>query len=207
MPEISDSRMRVVLTALVIALVASLGLTCVSWYFTWEVEKEKAEIGRALAGQVVDECEEGQQNPDDAVCENAEDIEEEDPEILEGLQGRQGEPGPPGPPGPRGYPGSAGIDGANGRNGQNGSTGEDGVNGVDGVNGSDGQPGSPGPPGPEGPPGPQGPDGPPGPEGPPGQSGSIAPGDYACPDGEYVVAIHVQQDGAVNLECKPGLLP
>lgn len=204
MAEISDTRMRVVLTALVIALVASLGLTCVSWYYTWQIANEKAEIGKALAEQVVDECEEDDLDPDTAVCENAEDIKDEDPEIVEGLQGRQGDPGPPGLPGRPGEPGQDGRDGTPGRDGR---PGEPGRNGLDGTDGQDGPPGGTGPQGDPGPPGPQGDPGPPGQDGQPGKDGTVVPGDYACPAGEYVVAIHVMQDGTVNLECKPGLLP
>jgi len=55
--------------------------------------------------------------------------------------------------------------------------------------------------GPQGDTGPQGPAGPAGPQGPAGADGSVTPGDYTCPDGQYVTAIHVGSGGSMTLDC------
>ena len=36
-----------------------------------------------------------------------------------------------------------------------------------------------------------------------GKDGSVTPGDYACPDGEFIRAVHVEEDGAMTLTCAP----
>lgn len=36
-----------------------------------------------------------------------------------------------------------------------------------------------------------------------GKDGSVTPGDYACPDGEFIRAVHVGEDGAMTLTCAP----
>lgn len=36
-----------------------------------------------------------------------------------------------------------------------------------------------------------------------GKDGSVTPGDYACPEGEFIRAVHVAEDGAMTLTCAP----
>jgi hypothetical protein len=61
--------------------------------------------------------------------------------------------------------------------------------------------GATGPTGPKGEKGDPGPAGPPGPAGAEGKDGTVIPGDYICPSGQYVTAIHVTDAGAVSLDC------
>lgn len=58
-----------------------------------------------------------------------------------------------------------------------------------------------GPQGEKGPAGADGAPGPQGPAGPAGPAGSVTAGDYRCPDGQYVTALHVAADGSVQLDC------
>lgn len=88
-----------------------------------------------------------------------------------------------------------------------------------GTEGRAGEPGAPGPRGPQGP-GPtdeqvqqaveaycsddrcRGPQGPTGPQGPRGEPGTARPGDYQCPEGQYVRGIAIAADGTVTLTCQ-----
>ncbi|HEY9395528.1 MAG TPA: hypothetical protein VIP77_21145 [Jiangellaceae bacterium] len=36
-----------------------------------------------------------------------------------------------------------------------------------------------------------------------GDTGSVTPGDYACPDGEWITAIHVAEGGSMTVDCAP----
>ena len=36
-----------------------------------------------------------------------------------------------------------------------------------------------------------------------GEPGSVTPGDYTCPDGEWITAIHVVEGGAMTVDCSP----
>jgi hypothetical protein len=97
-----------------------------------------------------------------------------------------------------------------------------GPRGVKGDNGTDGTDGGPGEPGPTGPAGPTGP--PPtdeqvadavadycalhaGCQGPPGPAGTVNPGDYQCPEGQFVAGFAVTADGTVTLTCKSAIPP
>lgn len=116
---------------------------------------------------------------------------------VEVSEGPAGAVGPVGPPGPQGVPGLPGAMGPRGRAGQAG---------VPGPTGPTGPAGEPGPRGEKGDAGPQGPAGPAGADGQPGKdgaNGTVIPGDYLCPSGEYVTAIHVAATGAVTLDCTP----
>ncbi|MGH3475301.1 MAG: hypothetical protein ACRDQD_00525 [Nocardioidaceae bacterium] len=36
-----------------------------------------------------------------------------------------------------------------------------------------------------------------------GDTGSVTPGDYTCPDGEWITAIHVAEGGSMTVDCAP----
>ena len=36
-----------------------------------------------------------------------------------------------------------------------------------------------------------------------GEPGTVTPGDYTCPDGEWITAIHVAEGGAMTVDCAP----
>jgi hypothetical protein len=36
-----------------------------------------------------------------------------------------------------------------------------------------------------------------------GANGSVTPGDYTCPDGQWITAIHVAEGGAMTVDCSP----
>lgn len=36
-----------------------------------------------------------------------------------------------------------------------------------------------------------------------GEPGTVTPGDYTCPDGEWMTAIHVAEGGAMTVDCSP----
>ena len=36
-----------------------------------------------------------------------------------------------------------------------------------------------------------------------GDTGSVAPGDYTCPEGQWITAIHVAEGGAMTVDCSP----
>ena len=36
-----------------------------------------------------------------------------------------------------------------------------------------------------------------------GEPGTVTPGDYTCPDGEWITAIHVAEGGAMTVDCSP----
>lgn len=123
------------------------------------------------------------------------------PPVPEAIRGERGDPGlqgPVGPQGPRGascveelgYPKCRGAEGNAGQVGATGATGEPGVDGAPGKNGADGK---------DGPPGPQGEPGPAGPQGP---AGTALPGNYACPDGQYLNGFAISGDGSVSLSCQ-----
>lgn len=97
--------------------------------------------------------------------------------------------------------------------GKDGTNGGPGTDGTDGANGADGTDGAPGP----------------GPtdeqiaaavaayctdgkcrgekgdsvKGDTGDTGSVTPGDYTCPDGQWITAIHVAEGGAMTVDCSP----
>lgn len=97
-----------------------------------------------------------------------------------------------------------------GKDGTNGGPGADGTDGASGTDGTDGAPG-------------------PGPtdeqiaaavaaycadgkcrgekgdsvKGDTGDPGSVTPGDYTCPDGQWIAAIHVVEGGAMTVDCAP----
>jgi len=123
-----------------------------------------------------------------------------------GATGAVGPVGPPGPRGPQGSPGPTGKTGATGSTGAAGATGTAGSSGTAGKDGAQGPKGDPGPKGDTGPAGPAGPQGPTGPAGADGKDGTVIPGDYLCPSGQYVTAIHVSDTGVVSLDCA-SLLP
>lgn len=98
-----------------------------------------------------------------------------------------------------------------GKDGTNGGPGADGTDGTSGTDGTDGADGAPGP----------GPTdeqiaaaveaycadgkcrGDKGEKGDPGADGSVTPGDYTCPDGQWITAIHVAEGGAMAVDCSP----
>jgi hypothetical protein len=114
------------------------------------------------------------------------------PQVILGQPGDDGEPGPPGPRGPQG---------------RTGPPGEQGPRGPLGPDGEPGAPGPPGPPGPAGTPGVKGDPGEPGPRGPQGAAGTALPGTYSCPEGQFVTALTIANDGVVTLTCADLITP
>lgn len=131
------------------------------------------------------------------------------PESVPGLPGDRGETGERGP---RGYSciEEIGRAACRGDQGSTGGSGTDGQDGQDGANGSDGADSTV--PGPQGPPGADGADstvpGPKGDKGDKGDPGSVTPGTYGCPAGQYIEQINVGADGSMSVVCStPPIVP
>lgn len=117
---------------------------------------------------------------------------------LPGIKGDKGDKGDPGPPGPQGPKGDQGPQGPKG---DKGDLGNQGLPGAPGSPGTPGNPGDQGPAGQQGPEGPAGPQGPPGEQGPQGPPGTANPGEYSCPEGQYIRSFTIHPDGTITLVC------
>jgi hypothetical protein len=130
-----------------------------------------------------------------------------EPRPSQVILGQPGDDGEPGPPGPRGPQGRTGPPGEQGPRGPLGPEGEPGAPGSEGPAGPAGPAGPPGDAGPPGPPGVKGDPGEPGPRGPQGAAGTALPGTYSCPEGQFVTALTIANDGVVTLTCADLITP
>lgn len=204
----------------VLSFVAMVG----SAYLIFAGQEEQVIAGSNLADQVDQACDDlsfAREYPE--LCDRATDVKEiisEGPRGIPGIPGAEGPPGPPGQSivGPRGQDGQSivGPPGPRGRDGRSivgpeGPPGES-ITGPEGNEGAAGENATPdmvdaavfrycvsrnecqGPKGEKGDPG----------EsivGPPGPAGTVTPGSYRCPDGEFMVGLDVALDGSIVLAC------
>ncbi len=140
-------------------------------------ERETAALAAQLEAMGVEPITEPDEQPETVLIPG--------PQGEPGTEGRDGRDGAdsttPGPRGPRGFSGRDGTDGES-------ITGPTGADGADST-----VPGPPGSPGPAGPAGNDGAD---------GTDGTATPGDYQCPEGQYVAGFTIADDGTVTLTCR-----
>lgn len=166
--------------AVIVLLVASLGLNVGLWWQAHERAMAAEEQAASLAQQVQAECEAGGELSVDGadLCARADDVAEHTAEVTIGPEGPPGPTGSPGPTGPAGPRGTDGQDGAAGAAGATGAAGPAGTDGIDGQAGADGATGPAGPQGETGATGETGPQGETGATGPAGPSGPVCSTGY-----------------------------
>lgn len=188
-------RKNIALTAVCIALVASL-IGMLFLYLYAQDQKDQAVNARdSLANQVVIQCEDGRASLEESTCDNAQKIQDGDSDGdgkalvgKTGPKGDKGERGDPGKPGPRGEKGKDAPKAADGQDGQS-------IKGDKGDKGEKGDKGDPG-------------ESIKGDKGDKGDQGTAKPGTYTCPTNEYAYGFIIDEDGNVTLQCSnPPLLP